>query len=160
MTPQQYTITGWQQFALVLLRFCIGWHLFYQGFGKIVAGDWSSQGYLSASWGPFRWIAESPTLLALSDFVMVWGLIVTGILLMIGLFTRAAAIGGILLLLLIYMALPPLDSAGFVISTTEGSELYVNKTFIEILALIVVVSFPTGNMLGLDIIVDHWRKQS
>lgn len=160
MAPQQYSLTGWQQFALVVLRFSIGWHLFYQGFGKIVAVDWSSYGYLSASWGPFLWIAESPTLLALSDFVMVWGLIVTGILLMIGLFSRVAAIGGMLLLLLIYIAMPPLDYAGFVISTAEGSELYVNKTLIEVLALMVVASFPTGNMLGLDIIVDHWRKQS
>lgn len=152
-------ISNWHKTLLVILRFAIGWHLFYQGFGKLLAVKWSAVGYLKAAWGPFVWIAEDPTLLSIADYAMVWSLIVLGILLMLGLFTRIATVLGILLLLSIYVAVPPLDWTGFVATTAEGSELYVNKLLIEILALILVASFRTGHMIGLDILVHHWRTR-
>lgn len=152
-------LTGWQKTVLVVLRFALGWHFFYQGFGKLVAPHWSSAGYLRASWGPFARMAESPTLLALADYTTMWALVILGICLMVGLFSRLAALGGALLLLLIFAAIPPLNYTGFVISTAQGTELYVDKTLIEIIALIVVASFKTGHMLGLDILVQHWRTR-
>lgn len=152
-------LTNWQKTVLVVLRFAIGWHFFYQGFGKIVSVGWTSSGYLNASWGPFLLIAENPTLLALADLATMWGLMILGILLMVGLFTRSAAVLGIGLLLMIYSAVPPLDYTGFVYSTNQGSELYVDKTLIEILALVAVASFDTGRILGLDIMVRYWRAR-
>ena len=86
MKIEMTRLSGWQKTILVVLRFAIGWHLFYQGFGKIVAVEWSAEGYLSASWGPFLRIAESPTLLWLADLTTIWGLMILGIFLMIGLF--------------------------------------------------------------------------
>jgi len=159
LNTDKAVLTRWQQWVLVFLRFAIGWHLFYQGFGKIISPYWTSKGYLMASWGPFARIAESPTLLLLSDYLMIWSLLILGFLLMVGLFTRAAAVAGVFLLLLIFIAVPPLDYTGFVISTNQGSELYVDKTFIEILALVAVASFRTGHMLGLDILFDYWRNK-
>jgi len=152
-------LTGWQKTVLVVLRFAIGWHLFYQGFGKIVAVSWSSEGYLSASWGPFLKIAEHPTLLSFADHATMWSLTILGVFLMIGLFTRFSAVMGAGLLLMIYMAIPPLDYTGFVFSTRQGSELYVDKTLIEVLALIAVASFDTGRIIGLDILVRNWRAR-
>lgn len=151
------TLSTWQQTVLVVLRFAIGWHLFYQGFGKLIDPSWSSVGYLNLSWGPFRMMAENPILLAIADYSTIWGLMIVGFFLMIGLFTRLSCLAGIALLTLIFVAIPPIDYTGFVISTTEGSELYVNKTLIEILALMVLGSFNTGHILGLDILVRHWR---
>jgi thiosulfate dehydrogenase (quinone) large subunit len=151
------SLTGWQKTTLLVLRFALGWHFFYQGFGKIIWPYWSSEGYLSVSWGPFLRIAETPWMLALADLSMMWGLMIVGLCLMLGLFTRLAAVGGAFLLLLIYLAVPPLDYTGFVVATTQGTELYVDKNLIELLALLVVASFPTGRMLGLDILVRHWR---
>jgi len=153
-------LTGWQNIVLVVLRFAVGWHLFYQGFGKIVSVNWSSEGYLSASWGPFLKIAENPTLLSIADHATMWGLVILGVCLMIGLFTRTAAVMGAGLLLMIYLAIPPLDYSGFVYSTNQGTELYVDKTLIEVLALIAVASFDTGRILGLDILVRNWRTHS
>jgi thiosulfate dehydrogenase [quinone] large subunit len=150
-------LSSWQKTILVVLRFAIGWHLFYQGFGKIVAVEWSAEGYLSASWGPFIRIAENPTLLWLSDLTTIWGLMILGFFLMIGLFTRFSAVLGAGLLFMIYVAVPPLDYSGFVYSTNQGSELYVDKTLIEVIALIVTASFDTGRILGLDILVRYWR---
>ena len=61
---------------------------------------------------------------------------------------------------MIYVAIPPLDYSGFVMSTAQGTELYVDKNLIEILALAVVASFKTGSILGLDILVSNWRNKS
>ena len=83
---------------------------------------------------------------------------VLGILLMVGLFTRLSALGGIALLMLFYLAAPPLASEGFTVMSSEGAELYVNKTLLEALALLLLLSFPTGRMVGLDILLRHRRE--
>ena len=102
-------------------------------------------------------IAESETLLWIADYTMMWSLVILGLLLMLGLFSRLSAWTGALLLLTIFIAVPPLDYTGFVIATNQGTELYVDKTFIEILALMEVGSFKTGRVIGLDVLVHHWR---
>ncbi len=153
--------TPLQQVLLVLLRFTIGWHLFYQGWGKLRDVDWTSQGYLAYSTGPlsglFQALAESPTLVWMADQGTQWGLIVFGLLLMFGLFSRLAAAGGAFLLLLFYLAAPPL--ADFTIAAPDGAERYVSKTLIEALALVFVMVFPTGRMAGLDILIRQWRNK-
>lgn len=149
------------KFLLLLLRFSIGWHLFYQGVGKFLAVNWTSRGYLENSTGPFSGvfhrIAENPSMLATADICTKWGLVVLGLGLMLGLFTRLSAVGGFALLMLFYLASPALVSDGFVVQSAEGSELYVNKTLIEALALSLILAFPTGQIAGLDILVRHWR---
>lgn len=157
MSSNAALLSGWQKTILIVLRFAVGWHLFYQGFGKLIWPYWSSESFLRLSWGPFLEIADTPWLLAAADIIMVWGLMIAGFCLMVGLFARPAAVGGALLVLSTYLAIPPLDYAGFVVGTAQGTELYVDKNLIEVLALAVVASFPTGHMLGLDILVRHWR---
>jgi thiosulfate dehydrogenase [quinone] large subunit len=152
-------ITSLQTTLLVVLRFAIGWHFFYQGYGKLIAPYWSSAGYLNASWGPFSMIADNPTLLAIADYTMIWSLMILGFMIMVGLFTRFALICGALLLGSIYMAVPPLDYTGFVISTEQGTELYVNKTLIELIAMVLLASFDSGRILGLDILIHQWRNK-
>ena len=158
MAGEISALTGGQKAVLLVLRFSIGWHFFDQGYGKLISPYWSSQGYLNASWGPFKMIAETPWMLAVADCSMILGLMVIGLLLMIGLFTRAAAICGVLLLAMIYAAVPPLDYTGFVVATSQGTELYVDKNLVEILAIVVLASFPAGHIMGLDIMVRHWWR--
>ena len=161
MILDSFRFSVWQQIALVLLRFSIGWHLFCQGFGKIHAVAWTSKLYLAASSGPFsgffQTVAEEPTLVKFSDGLVIWGLMSLGVLLMIGLWTQTAALLGFLMLFLFYIAIPPLGQGGFMVATVEGTELYVNKTLIEAFSLLVVLSFPTGRILGLDIWFQSWR---
>lgn len=152
-----------QQFLLVLLRFLVGWHLFYQGLGKYWAVGWSAKGYLAGAMGPFNGlfhaIAENGTLLRIADTVTVWGLMIIGLLLMLGLFTRTAATLGFLLLLSFFLAAPPTPYLGFTIPSPDGYELYVNKTLIEALVLLLTLVFPTGQMAGLDILIRQWRRR-
>lgn len=156
-------LTSWQQFLLVVLRFSIGWHLFYQGFGKLQAVRWSAQPYLSSATGPFaslfHWVAATPRWLGVADAATVWGLMIAGVLLMIGLFTRTASVAGILLLVLFFAAQPPVPRHGFAAQGPEGFELYVNKVLIEILALALTVAFNTGRISGLDMLVSQWIRK-
>lgn len=146
-------LTHFQVTALVTLRMLIGWHLFYEGLAKVTNEYWTSAGYLAESRfilsDLFLMIAANPSSLLAVDFVNKWGLVVIGLALLLGCFTRAATIAGIVLLALYYIAAPPF--VGYVYSMpTEGSYLIVNKVLIELAALVVLLAFPTGRIIGLD----------
>lgn len=155
-TPMQITI-------LVLLRFLIGWHILYEGFSKLMVPNWSSLEFLKESkWilsGFSKWIISNAGVLHVVDFLNTWGLILIGAGLIIGLFTRAAAISGALLLFVYYLNSPPLIGLEYSIPT-EGSYLVVSKTLIEVCALVVLAVFPTGVMAGLDIYVSRFRNRN
>jgi uncharacterized membrane protein YphA (DoxX/SURF4 family) len=139
--------------ALVAMRVLIGWHLLYEGLVKLVSPEWSSAGYLSSSrWilsDLFHWMASNPSVLEAVDFLNIWGLILIGLGLVLGLFSRLSAAGGALLLILYYVAHPPFAQLDFGMPV-EGSYLIVNKTLVESLALVALAVFPTGEYLGLD----------
>ena len=155
-------LTGWQQFLLVVFRFSVGWHLFYQGMGKLQAAQWSAGDYLRTATGPlgpwFQKLAQDPWWLSLADRATVWGLMIVGLLLMVGLFTRTASLAAILLLLLFYLAHPPFPNHGFAPVSPQGFELYVNQVLIEILALTTSFAFNTGRISGLDLLVHNWIR--
>ncbi len=154
--------TTFQTAMLVLLRLFIGWHFMYEGLAKISNPYWTSAGYLAESkwWfsGIFTDIAANPTVLTIVDYVNAWGLLLIGVGLMLGIFTRAATIAGIVLLLLYYIAAPPFVGYTYAMPT-EGSYLVVNKVLIELVALAVLLAFPTGKVFGLDRLLP-WNRQS
>jgi thiosulfate dehydrogenase [quinone] large subunit len=138
---------------LVVLRVAIGWHLLYEGIVKLLNPNWSSVGYLmdSKGWfaGIFQDIAGNPGLLQVADFLNIWGLILIGLGLVLGLFTRASTIAGIALLGLYYLSHPALINANYAIPS-EGNYIFVNKNLIEMLTLVVLLLFPTGRIIGID----------
>ncbi len=91
----------WQFWSLVILRVAIGWHFLYEGIVKLLNPNWSSLGYLMDSKGlfagVFHSIAGNPALLNVMDFINMWGLILIGAGLIVGLFSRIASIAGIVL---------------------------------------------------------------
>ena len=86
-------------------------------------------------------------------------MIAIGVGLILGLFTRAAAISGAILLFVYYLNNPPLIGLEYSVPT-EGSYLIVNKTLIEGCALLALAVFPTGLMAGLDIYVSRFRNRN
>ncbi len=142
-----------QEVVLILLRMGIGWHFLYEGFAKLMSPGWTSAAFLAESrWllsDLFHWIVAHPAVLRTVDLLNVWGLVLIGLALLLGAFSRAAAVAGIALLSLYYVASPPL--AGIASSgAAEGSYLIVNKNLVEILALCVVAAFPAGGFFGLE----------
>ena len=161
--PAMTRFSAFQMTVLVLLRVAIGWHFLYEGLAKLYTPNWTSAGYLGTSrWvlqPLFSWIISNPTALAVADFLNVWGLILIGLALMLGLLTRLAAAVGAALLLLYYCAYPPFAGLDFG-SPSEGHYLIVNKNLIEVFALAAVAIFPTGRFLGLDRLVRWlWRRR-
>lgn len=138
---------------LTVTRVLIGWHFLYEGLSKLLAPNWTSAGYLLQShwflsdW--FHWIARNPEVLRSVDLVNMWGLTLIGLALFLGVLTRIAALAGASLILLYYIANPPL--VGFLSETTsEGHYLIVNKNVIEMIILLGLVFVPRNLLYGVD----------
>ena len=107
--------SGLQIFSLTLLRVLIGWHFLYEGLTKLFSTPvWTAKTYLLGSVGPFasvfQAIASHHGLLQVIDQLNIWGLILIGLSLFIGLFSRPFKLFGIVLLLLYYFAYTPFSS--------------------------------------------------
>jgi len=137
---------------LLVMRFIIGWHFLYEGIIKLVDANWSSVGFLAQSkWlfsGFFNWIAETPGVLSVVDSLNIWGLIFIGAGLIVGLFTRWAALSGMLLLALYYIANPPFIATSGM--SMEGNYLFIDKNLVEFMALGVLAVIPVIGLPGLD----------
>ena len=150
-----------QRNALLALRLLIGWHILYEGIIKLLNPEWSSVGFLSQSqWiltGFAEWVISHEGVLNTVDFLNTWGLIAIGAGLILGLFTRVAAFAGAALLFTYYLNNPPfigMENLGAV----EGNYLIVNKTLIEVAALILLGVFPSSGAFGLDALLKNNKK--
>ena len=145
--------SGWQLWSLVILRVAIGWHFMYEGITKLLNPNWSSLAYLMDSKGAFEGMfhamAGNAAVLNVMDFLNVWGLVLIGAGLIVGLFTRVASISGMVLLAFYYLSHPAIIGVTYAIPS-EGSYLWVNKNLIELFALWVIVLFPTWKQIGMD----------
>ena len=144
--------TKLQSFALVILRITIGWHFLYEGGVKILNPHWTAKSYLLDSGGFlkgfFELIAGNQTLLSISDSANAWGLALIGLSLLLGIFTRYSSIAGIVLLLLYYLSHPAFPGIEYLFPS-DGSYFIINKTLVELFALLVVFAFPTSHIFGL-----------
>ena len=151
MNARSYSST--QLTILVILRVIIGWHFLYEGFVKLLNPNWTSLGYLIDSDGIFAGLfqnmAANPDVLQVIDFLNIWGLILIGAGLILGVFTRTSCIAGMVLLGFYYLSHPPLIHSSYMVPS-EGSYLLVNKNLIEFVAIWVLYLFPTGRIIGID----------
>jgi uncharacterized membrane protein YphA (DoxX/SURF4 family) len=138
--------------VMTILRVAIGWQFLYEGLVKLLDPGWTAAGYLESATGPlggvYQSLAANETILSVINVLNIWGLILIGLGLFLGLFTRIAQLAGMILLALYYLSHPPLfTNPGFF---REGSYFLISKDFLEMLALLVLIFFPTGRFLGLD----------
>jgi len=96
---------------------------------------------------------------ALIDLANMWALTLIGICLMLGLFTRFAAIGGAGLLCMYYFAMPPWP--GLPESPMAGGHyLIVNRNMVEAVALLMIATSRIGRWGGLDAYVSRFCSRS
>jgi thiosulfate dehydrogenase [quinone] large subunit len=148
--------TQLQRVALALLRILIGWHFLYEGIAKLMKPNWSASSFLLQARGPltdlFHWIANSPEVLRYVDLMNIWGLILIGLGLILGCFTRTASGAGLLLILLYYFCNPAF--VGYFYSLpSEGNYLIINKNLVEAAALFVTLVMCSGRYYGMDRII-------
>ncbi len=153
--------TNAQYIALIACRVIIGWHFLYEGCVKLMNPDWSARGFLLDSSGMleswFYWMANNEGTLATINVLNQWGLVLIGLGLIIGLFSRLASLGGIAMLTLFYLSHPPLIGVDYLMPN-EGSYLIVNKNLIELASLVVIYLFPTSKIIGVDRLIFN-RKE-
>ena len=163
-------LTTFQRVALILVRTVIGWHFLYEGLYKLMLpgwtrdgarlAAWSAKGYLNVSTGPLapmlHRLADSSLAPWIDIFVPV-GLTLVGISLMLGLFTQLGCWGAIGFLVMFYASMPP--TSGLQVPGAEGAYLLVNKNLVELVAVLVVLSFRTGRIAGLDTLLRFRRRR-
>jgi uncharacterized membrane protein YphA (DoxX/SURF4 family) len=98
------------------------------------------RGAMKGPWTPLR----------VTDTLTIAGLTCLGLI--VGLFSRFAAVMAAVMLFSFYLAMPPLPGLPSMAAGTEHS-LIVNKNLIEVVALLAIAALPTGYWFGLDHLV-------
>ena len=163
-------LSGLRQVVLVAFRILIGWHFFYEGYYKLMVPAWSSDGVPLARWTSAGYIraASGPVARLFQrmldagwtpwiDNAVKTGLLLAGVSLLLGLFTRVGCWSALFLLLMFYLAAIPF--AGVPQTGAEGAYLIVNKTLIEAAAVCAVLVFDTGRIAGLDLMLAARRRR-
>jgi uncharacterized membrane protein YphA (DoxX/SURF4 family) len=149
-------------YLLTVLRILIGWHFLYEGIIKLTSPAWTAKFYLLGSkWifaDLFHWMASSPGILKVVDFLNIWGLILIGLSLFIGLFVRWSSIAGAILLFFYVVAYPPIPGYTFGV-IAEGNYQWVDKNLIELFVLIVFAAMPAGYFFGVDRWLSRWKEE-
>jgi uncharacterized membrane protein YphA (DoxX/SURF4 family) len=139
---------------LTLLRIAIGWHFLYEGLVKLISGNWSAAAYLvNANWifeGLFHRMAENPGVLDVIDFLNIWGLILIGASLMLGIFIKISSLAGFMLLLVYFIANPSLPGLQFNSVSSEGNYLVINKNIIEAIALLFIAFAKDSKIISVE----------
>ena len=142
-----------QTVVLLSLRLVIGYHFLFEGIDKLVSPNWSSAPFLlQSNWlfsDFFHFLASNETLLAFVDILNIWGQILIGISLILGLYSFMAALFGAVLILSYYIAIPPFIE----------SYSFIDKNLFELFGLIIIALFPTSNLFGLDFLIIKYRTQ-
>ena len=158
-------LSGLQRFSLVALRTLIGWHFLYEGYYKWMLpgwapdgqplGSWSAAGYLrGATSGPLAGVFRSFAGSAAGGWIDVAvpiGLALVGLSLILGLLTQLGCWGAAGFLTMFYLSAIP--TSGTPQPGAEGTYLLVNKNLIELAAVIALMSFHTGRIAGLDLLL-------
>ena len=149
------------QWTATIVRIVVGWHFLYEGIVKLFSSTWTAAPYLSGSrWilhGFFQAIVNNSVLMSITDTLNIIGLTLVGLALILGTYTRLASFCGALLMLLYFAAYPPF--LGFMQGTVaEGSYLWVNRNFIELVVLLAIGLTPNGYMFGIDRLIRRWKE--
>jgi len=153
-------LTTW---IFTILRIAIGWHFLYEGISKILSTGWSSAPYLAGSkwiFAPlFSAMSANSAVIAMVNFINIWGMVLVGIALIIGLLSRWASAGGALMLLFYFIAYPPIPGYMFGVPV-EGNYLWINRNLIEFFILAAFIFISPGWLFGLDRLYAGWREEN
>lgn len=148
-TTAEYSYT-WVAYALVFMRVAMGWILFQGGIVKVLDSEWTAAGFLQFAipegnpfLGLWQNFAGSPTI----DFLVAWGLTLTGLGLIIGALVRWNALWGAVMMIFFWMA----SLHG---GLTQGFPLehgwFIDDHLLYAVLLFGLGAFGAGRILGFD----------
>jgi thiosulfate dehydrogenase [quinone] large subunit len=134
-------------FAFVL-RVTMGWFFVWSGFDKLMT-DWTAAGFLvNASRGPLKDLfvdmGSSSAAVNVIDPLVMWGQILIGITLILGLFTRFSLFWAGVMMLMFYIA-----------QLWPEHNPFVDDHIIYIGVFLLLGAVGAGRILGLDALVER-----
>ena len=146
----------WVGYSLFFMRVTMGWILLQGGLSKVFDPTWTAAGYLRNAIPPgnpfpdfFISMAGNPVV----DWLVVWGLILTGIGVLFGALMRFNALMASVMMFLFYLASLQGGLASF-LPLEHG--FVINEHIIYIAILWGVAAFGAGQILG----VDGWLRKN
>lgn len=130
----------YQSLALFVLRVSLGWFFLFAGYSKLTqVGGFSAKQFLLSLHGPFSQFYLPMAGNPIVDNLVIWGEILIGICLILGVLVRFASFWGIIMMLLFYFAeYPPQHS------------FIINDQLIYVLVLMYFIFSNAGYCWGLD----------
>ncbi len=144
---QGVTNKSWFTWSFLVLRLGMGALFLWAGISKL--GDWSAAGYLAGATGPFASWFQSLAGSAIVDQLNIWGLILIGSALLLGLLVRPASIFGIVMMLLYYFA-------HFEQNTEHG---FIEYHIVYALVFVVFLAGGAGHVFGLNELASRSLKK-
>jgi len=131
----------------LLLRLSMGWIFIWSGFDKLIT-DWSASGFLvNATSGPlkdlFVRMGENQTALDVVDPLVVWGQILIGFSLVLGIFTRFGLLMAATQMFLFYLA-----------QLWPANNPFMDDHIIYIAVFALLGALGAGRILGLDAVIE------
>ena len=121
------------------------------GLWDLLDAKQQARGFFTAGWNPFRWSRIEQI-----NFAVTYGLTAIGLCLMLGLFTRPAALGGAAFMAFVVLSQLSWPTIYPPPGPESGHALLIDKSFIEMVALLVVATTAAGRWGGLDAFLYRW----
>lgn len=143
----------------ILLGFMFLWSFLDKMFGlgfstksanAMINGGSPTEGFLTYGTDTLSFLADTPALVQVLDVVIMAAFLLLGIALILGIGMKIAAVGGTLLLLMMYVSLFPLTKAGSTNPIVDYHMMYIFLLWALYLS-------NAGDVLGLG---KWWKEQS
>ena len=131
--------------SIFLLRVSLGGMFFYAGLSKIINPAWTAAAYIGSAKtfpGLYQWLAL-PQNMGWVNFLNEWGILLLGAALILGFFTRAACVSGILVMALYYF---PILQFPYV----AQNSFIIDQHIIFILVFLLLIFAKAGWIWGAD----------
>ncbi|MFQ5880322.1 MAG: DoxX family protein [Dehalococcoidia bacterium] len=134
----------------LLLRLSMGWIFIWSGFDKLIT-NFSAGGFLvNASSGPLKDVfvrmGESQAALNVIDPLVVYGQILIGFSLILGVFTRFGLLMGAIQMFLFY-----------IVQLWPAHNPFMEEHIVYIGLLALLGALGAGRILGLDALIERWE---
>ena len=133
----------------LIVRLALGGAMLEAGLDKLISGDFSVVGYLEHGSGPFAsWFSTLVGEAAALDYLVIWGEILIGTALILGILVRFTSFWGAVMMLLYYLPyLPP-------------SNGWISEQIIYLLVFVMFMFTGIGYYWGLDRLFIRFEEES
>jgi len=121
------------------------------GLWNLLDADQRTLGYPTSGWNPLEWSRSEQI-----NFAVTYGLTAIGLCLMLGFFTRLAALGGAAFMAFVLATQPSWPTIYPPAPPVVGHALLINKDFVEMVALLTLATTAAGRWGGLDFYLYPW----